>query len=64
MSSCAYAIFAEITPEVVGEMFYSGELELELHRIGLDDYCFKLNSDRDNCFERRRSQADFAIPSS
>ena len=32
-------------------MFYNGELELELHRIGLDDYHFKLNSDRENCFE-------------
>ena len=32
-------------------MFYNGELELELHRIGLDDYRFKLNSDRE-CFER------------
>ena len=44
--------FAEITPEVVAEMFYNGELELELHRIGLEDYRFKLDSDRKNCFER------------
>ena len=44
--------FAEITPEVVAEMFYNGELELELHRIGLEDYRFKLDSDRENCFKR------------
>ena len=62
INKCAYAIFSEITPEVVGEMFYNGELELELHRIGLDDYRFKLNSDRELFQASRGSQADSLYP--
>ena len=43
---------AEMTPEVAAELFYNGELELELKRIGLEDYRFKMDSDRESCFER------------
>lgn len=42
----------EITPEIVSELFYNGELELELNRIGLGNYHFKLNSEREKCFEQ------------
>jgi len=48
-SSC---YIAEMTPEVAAELFYNGELELELKRIGLEDYRFKVDSDRESCFER------------
>lgn len=49
-SSC---YVAEMTPEVAAELFYNGELELELKRIGLEDYRFKVDSDRESsCFER------------
>jgi len=42
-----------MTPEVAAELFYNGELELELKRIGLEDYRFKVDSDRESsCFER------------
>ena len=51
-------------PEVVAEMFYNGELELELHRIGLEDYRFKLDSDGELFRASRRSQTGFTLSSS
>ena len=35
----------------MSDLFYNGELELELNRLGMSDYRFKLNSDREQCFE-------------
>ena len=41
----------ELTPRIVGEAFYNGELENELRRIGKIDYLFKRDSDRERCME-------------
>lgn len=49
---CNYLILLEIlelTPRIIGEMFYNGELENELRRLGRLDYRFKLDSDREVC---------------
>ena len=39
----------ELSPKLVGEAFYNGEVESELRRIKRLDYCFKQDSDRDIC---------------
>lgn len=44
-----------MTPEIAAELFYNGELEFELHSIGLSNYRFKLNSDREQCFKEVES---------
>ena len=41
-----YHFIQELTPRIVGEAFYNGELENELRRIGRIDYLFKRDSDR------------------
>ena len=45
-----YAII-ELSPHIVSEAFYSGELEAELRRIGHIDYRFRYDSDRETCME-------------
>ena len=50
--SCALNIYyIELSPHIVSEAFYSGELEAELRRIGLIDYRFRYDSDRETCME-------------
>lgn len=44
-----------MTPEIAAELFYNGELEIELQTVGLSDYRFRLNSDREQCFEKIES---------
>ena len=47
----------EVTPKLVGEAFYNGEVESELRRIHRIDYCFKKDEDRDNYvygYDRRK----------
>ena len=44
-----YLFIEELTPRIVGEAFYNGELENELRRIGKIDYLFKRDSDRERC---------------
>ena len=46
-----YLFIEELTPRIVGEAFYNGELENELRRIGKIDYLFKRDSDRERCME-------------
>ena len=46
-----YHFIQELTPRIVGEAFYNGELENELRRIGRIDYLFKRDSDRERCME-------------
>ena len=46
----SYAII-ELSPHIVSEAFYSGELEAELRRIGHIDYRFRYDSDRETCME-------------
>ena len=41
----------ELTPSIVAELFYNGEIEDELHRVGLIDYRFKMDSDREVCMD-------------
>ena len=41
----------ELSPTLVGESFYNGEVESELRRISRTDYCFKKDSDRDECMK-------------
>jgi len=40
-----------MTPEIAAELFYNGELELELKVMNMSDYRFKFNRDREECFE-------------
>lgn len=42
---------AELSPHLVGEAFYNGELEAELRRINMIDYRFKKDNDREGCME-------------
>ena len=46
MSIFIYHFIQELTPWIVGEAFYNGELENELWCIGRIDYLFKRDSDR------------------
>lgn len=46
-----YIMYSELSPHIVGEAFYSGEVEAELRRIGHVDYRFRYNSDRESCME-------------
>ena len=39
-------LFLELSPRIVSEAFYNGELENELRRINMVDYRFKKYSDR------------------
>lgn len=39
----------EFTPQIAAEVFYNGEMEAELHRVGLIEYRFKSDSDREEC---------------
>ena len=42
---------AELTPHIVGEAFYNGEMESELRRIGRIEYRMFKDSDRESCME-------------
>ena len=42
-------LFIELSPRIVSEAFYNGELENELRRINMVDYRFKKDSDREEC---------------
>lgn len=42
-------IISELSPTLVGEAFYNGEVENELRRINRIDYLFKKDCDRDHC---------------
>jgi len=56
----------ELTPRIIGEMFYTGEIEDELRRIGRVDYRFKLDSDREVCMrmiEELRKMSNYSHPS-
>ena len=41
----------ELTPHIVGEAFYNGEMESELRRIGRIEYRMFKDSDRESCME-------------
>lgn len=43
--------YAELSPRIVGEAFYNGEMESELRRIDKVDYRFKKDSDREECMQ-------------
>ena len=38
-----------MSPRIVSEAFYNGEVESELRRIQMVDYRFKMDSDREMC---------------
>lgn len=38
-----------MSPCIVSEAFYNGELENEVRRINMVDYKFKMDSDREKC---------------
>ena len=42
-------IIVELTPAIVAESFYNGEIEAELRRVGLLEHHFRLDSDRQEC---------------
>ena len=44
-------MYSELSPRIVGEDFYTGEVEAELRRIGHVDYRFRYNSDQESCME-------------
>ena len=44
-------LLAEMTPRIVAEAFYNGELENELRRIGRIEFRMLKDSDRDGCME-------------
>ncbi|MCG8620407.1 MAG: hypothetical protein MJE68_00195 [Proteobacteria bacterium] len=52
-----------MSPRIVGEAFYNGEVENELRRIGRIDYKFKKDSSREECMtviEELRRQKIYA----
>ena len=62
-----HALYTELTPRTVGEAFYNGELEDELHTIGKIDYRFKMDSDREVCMqmiEEDRRETTYPHPES
>ena len=44
-----FSLLIELSPRIVSEAFYNGELENELRRINMVDYRFKKDSDREEC---------------
>ena len=44
-------MFTELSPRIVSEAFYNGELESELRRIDMTDYRFLKDSDREECMK-------------
>ncbi len=44
-------ILIEVTPKIVAEAFYKGELENELRRINCIEYVFRNDSDREVCMD-------------
>ena len=54
MIECIYmTVFVHpgVSPHAVGEAFYTGELEHEIREVGLVDFRFKKDSDREKCME-------------
>ena len=51
MIECIYMTFLGVSPHAVGEAFYTGELEHEIREVGLVDFRFKRDSDREKCME-------------
>ena len=43
------AFNVELTPTVVASVFWRGEVENELWRIGMTDFKFKMDSDNEKC---------------
>lgn len=41
----------ELSPRIVGEAFYNGEMESELRRIDKIEYKFHKDSDREKCMD-------------
>ncbi len=57
--------FVELSGRIVGEAFYTGELESQLRRIKRAEYRFRLDSDRDSCMEmveKERCASVYAHP--
>ena len=44
-------LHVELSPYIVGEVFYNGEIENELRRINRIDFRLKKDSDREKCME-------------
>lgn len=47
----SYTCSIELSPYMVSEAFYNGELENELRRIERVEYTFKRDSDRETCMQ-------------
>ena len=50
--NCLY-VTLELTPNLVADLFYNGEVEEELRRIGLVVFRFKLDADWEKCMQTR-----------
>ena len=46
-----FTILTELSPKIVAEAFYTGEVENELRRVNCIDYTFRSDSDREMCME-------------
>ncbi len=46
-----YVSWIELSPHIVAEAFYNGEVESELRRIGKIDFRLKRDEDREKCME-------------
>ena len=44
-------LITELSPHIVGEAFYNGEIESELRRIGKTEYKMFKDSDTESCME-------------
>ncbi len=51
MSSAIAFVYIELNPHLVAESFYNGEVENEQREVGLEDFRFNANSDREKCME-------------
>ena len=47
----SWNLLVELTPKIVAEAFYNGEVESELRRIKRIEYVFRNDSDREVCME-------------
>lgn len=52
----SFILCAELTPHLAAQLFYNGEVEAELRRVGLLEYRFKLDSDREECMHMLESK--------
>lgn len=44
-------LLTELSPKIVAEAFYNGEVENELRRISCTEFVFRNDSDRELCME-------------